>query len=316
MRPCSSALNAYLADPTQKMAAIADLYTFALVSGEVLRYSGWTTALAVPAASFPAGSLNASAGGTFSLGPPFERSKVTTKIGVDPTELDISILAGHNDLVGTLTFADAARVGFFDGATVELDRLFSPPQVGNGGIDVASLGCLIWFYGRVAEIDIGRSKILLKVKSLLDLLSIHQFPRRVFQSSCTHIFGQPMCGYDRVNGLNALGAATGAGAATIAAAAGTTQGLINAGTTIAAFYTEGAVTGLTGFNAGISRTIANNGSGSQIGLFQPFPFAITVGDTFEILPGCDHTVSTCTGTFNNLARYGGFPHIPPPEAAF
>ena len=38
-------------------------------------------------------------------------------------------------------FADAVRVGEFDGATVELDRLF-----GAGG-------AIVWFYGRVADTD-------------------------------------------------------------------------------------------------------------------------------------------------------------------
>ena len=42
---------------------------------------------------------------------------------------------------------------------------------------------------------------------------------------------------------------------------------------------------------------------------------VTVGDGFELLPGCDHTLATCQGTFNNLSRFGGFPYIPPPELA-
>jgi hypothetical protein len=63
------------------------------------------------------------------------------------------------------------------------------------------------------------------------------------------------------------------------------------------------------------RTIANLGDGSQVSLFKPFLFAIAVGDTFTLLPGCDHTTSACQNLFDNLARYGGFPYIPPPESA-
>ena len=68
-------------------------------------------------------------------------------------------------------------------------------------------------------------------------------------------------------------------------------------------------------NQSVLRAIANLGGGSQIALFKPFLFPIAVGDTFTALPGCDHTTGSCQTLFDNLARYGGFPHIPPPEAA-
>src|SRR5437870_11150677 len=116
MRPCSAALAAYLA--ANDTFVIADLYTFALASGEVLRYSGWTAPLAIPGTAFPAGSLNynALAYTDFALGPRFGRSKVTTKIGVEPTELDIAVFAGAADRIGALPFAEAVPAGLVDGA--------------------------------------------------------------------------------------------------------------------------------------------------------------------------------------------------------
>ncbi len=311
MRPCTPALAAFLA--ANDSAVIADLYTLALTTGEVLRYSGGTTALTVPAAAFPAGSLNAGTTQTFALGPRFGRSKVTTKIGIEATELAIEVYAGASDLIGSFPFADAVRVGLLDGATVELDRLFAPPP-GSGSLDT-SLGVLLWFYGRVAECEAGRSAISIKVKSLMNLLAVQQMPRRLYQASCSHVFGDAMCGYDRVNGRNAAGLATGNGQMPVTAAAGTTQAVIECGAAVPAHYNEGTITGTTGANAGYSRTIANLGSGSQIGLLKPFLYPIAVGDGFTLLPGCDHTAATCTGIFQNLARFGGFPYIPPPESA-
>jgi len=114
---------------------------------------------------------------------------------------------------------------------------------------------------------------------------------------------------------DAAGTPTGAGQGTVTAAAGTTQALITCTASVAAVYSEGTVTGATGANAGYSRTIANLGNGSQIGLFKPFLYPIAIGDTFAVLPGCDHTTATCQNAFNNLARFGGFPYIPPPEFA-
>jgi hypothetical protein len=315
MRPCSAALVAFLNGAGDHAVQI-DLYTFALVTGEVFRYTAGNAPLTVPAAGFPSGSINAGADRTFALGPRFGRSKVTTKIGVEATGLDIEVLAGAGDLVGTMPFAAAVRVGLFDGATVELDRFFAPPQPnGSGGLDT-SLGCLLWFYGRVADCEVGRSRILIRVKSLMNLLAIQQMPRRLYQASCGHVFGDPMCGYDRVLGKNAAGAATGIGAVTVAALAGSTQAEIATGfaPAPATAYDEGTITATSGANTGASRTVARLAGGSVF-LLKPFLSPVTAGDNFQLLPGCDHTTATCNAVLQNLARFGGFPYIPPPEAA-
>jgi hypothetical protein len=314
MRSCSAALATYLA--ANDSVVIADLFTFALTTGEVLRYSGWIAALTVPEAGFPSGSVNVGAARNFTLGPRFGRSKVTTKIGVEPTELDIEIYAGAADLIGTIPFAEAVRVGLLDGATVELDRLFAPPQVAGSGALDTSLGVLLWFYGRVAECEVGRSRIVIRVKSLLNLLAVQQMPRRLYQASCGHVFGDAMCGYDRSLGRNAEGASTGIGAQTVTALAGSTQAHIFTGFTPspAAAYDEGTITATSGDNAGASRTVSRL-TGGAVQLLKPFLSPVSAGDTFELLPGCDHTVATCETVLQNLARFGGFPYIPPPEAA-
>jgi hypothetical protein len=315
MRPCSPALTAYLA--AYDSVVIADLYTFVLTSGEVLRYSGWTTALGVAGTGFPNGSINYSAGGTveFPLGPRFGRSTASVKLGVEPADLDIEVLAGAGDRVGTFGFAEAVRLGIFDGATLELDRLFAPPQTADSAVLDTSLGALLWFYGRVAEVEIGRSKIAIKVKSLMNLLSIQQMPRRLYQASCSHVFGDAMCGYDRVTGTAADGATGGPAQLTVTATT-TDQALITGSAAVPNDYIEGTVTGASGANAGYRRTVANNGNGSQLGLLKAFLYPIAIGDNFTVLPGCDHTTGSggCTGR-HNLARFGGFPYIPPPELA-
>jgi uncharacterized phage protein (TIGR02218 family) len=305
MRPASAALQSYLA--ANDTFLVIDLYTFALPSGEVLRYSGWTTPLTIPGTAFAAGSLNYNPTQytSFTLGPRFDRSMVTTKIGIEPTELDISILAGAGDLIGTASFADAVRVGQFDGATVELDRLFAPPQPDGSGAPAASLGAIVWFYGRVAETDVGRSKIEMKVKSLLNLLAQQQMPRRLYQAACTHVFGDAMCTFNR-GGL----------AANVTAEAGSTQAAIvtSLSPSPATLYDQGTIVATSGANAGQTRTIAQLSGGSVV-LLKAWLEPVAVGDGFQLLPGCDHTLATCQNTFNNLIHYGGFPYIPPPELA-
>jgi len=305
MRPASAALQSYLV--ANDSFVVADLYTFALPSGAVLRYSGWTTPLNIPGTAFAAGSLNYNAGGftSFALGPRFDRSMVTTKIGIEPTELDISILAGASDLVGGSSFADAVRVGQFDGATVELDRLVAPPQPDGSGAPATTLGAIVWFYGRVAETDVGRSKIEMKVKSLLNLLAQQQMPRRLYQAACTHVFGDAMCTFNRASL-----------AASITAQAGSNQAMIvtSLSPSPATLFDQGTIVATSGANTGQSRTIAQV-SGGNIQLLKAWLEPVAIGDAFELLPGCDHTLATCQNTSNNLSHYGGFPYIPPPELA-
>jgi len=305
MRPCTAALADYLA--AHDTFIVADLYTFALPTGEILRYSGWTTALRIPGTRFPSGSLNYNALDytDFSLGPRFGRSKVATRIGVQPTELDIEILAGAADAIGTVSFADAVRLGLFDGATVELDRLFAPHQPDDrGGLDT-SLSAIVWFTGRVAETDVGRSRIQMKVKSLMNLLAIQQMPRRLYQAACTHVFGDAMCGFDR----SSL-------AQTAASLSGSTQSEIHTALSPSpsTLFDQGTMLGLTGANAGLTRTIRQMLGGTAY-QYRAWLYPVATGDTFQFLPGCDHTTATCQTTFNNLAHYGGFPYIPPPETA-
>ena len=212
--------------------------------------------------------------------------------------------------------AEAARVGLFDGATVELDRFFAPPQAAGSGPLDTSLGCLLWFYGRVAECEIGRSRITIQVKSLINLLAVQQMPRRLYQASCNHVFGDPMCGYDRVHGKNSVGALTGIGAITVVALPGSTQAQIatSFAPSPATAYDEGTITALSGANSGATRTIAALTDGT-IRLLKPWLSPVSVGDTFQLLPGCDHTTHTCQTVLQNIARYGGFPYVPPPESA-
>lgn len=293
MREASPTLEAYLASTDSLV--ITDLYTFALPSGAVLRYSGSAAALKIPGTAFPSNSLNYNATGytEFALGPRFGRSTVTTKIGVEATELDVSVMAGAGDRIGSFSFAEAVRVGELDGATVELDRLF-----GAGG-------AIVWFYGRVAETDAGRTNIAIKVKSLMNLLAEQQMPRRLYQAACTHVFGDAMCTFDRTSR-----------AVTQAALAGSNQAQIVTALvpSPAALFDQGTIAGLTGANAGQSRTIARLSAGTVF-LLKAWLYPVAEGDTFSLLPGCDHTTATCSGTFGNLDHFGGFPYIPPPELA-
>jgi uncharacterized phage protein (TIGR02218 family) len=172
-----------------------------------------------------------------------------------------------------------------------------------GGYGDTSAGTVILFSGRISDIDCSRTGIEMKGRSHLELLNI-QMPRRLWQSSCTHVFGDAMCLFNR----SSL-------AATFPAASGSTTTVIQGTPTTTTPYAQGTIIAVTGGNAGYSRTISNFVSGAAVTVKLAFLSPVAVGDQFQLLPGCDRTLATCTNVFNNAVHFGGFPYIPTPETA-
>jgi uncharacterized phage protein (TIGR02218 family) len=282
MKPASPALMALLAGSEQFI--MADLYTFTLVGGSVLRYSAAPTALTAN-------------GQTFALGPKFERSKTKIVIGVQVDELAVKVYPGPTDLIGDLPFLEAAWQGQLDGALLQLDRAFMPVY------GDTTPGTVVLFTGRISDIDCSRTGIDIKCRSHLELLNI-QMPRRLWQASCTHVFGGPMCRFNR----SSL-------AVTFSAGAGSTPTVITNAPSSTTPFLLGTITGVAGANTGYSRTIAGFVSGATVSVKLAFLSPIAAGDQFQLLPGCDRTIATCMNVFNNAANFGGCPYIPTPETA-
>ena len=283
MKEASPALIALLSSTNQFI--MADLYTVTLIGGSVLRYS------AAPTALFANGY-------TFALGPKFERSKIKVVIGTQVDELEVRIYTEPTDLIGGVPFLQAAWQGQLDGALLQLERAFMPTY------GDTSPGTVILFTGRISDIDCSRTGIELKCRSHLELLNI-QMPRRLWQSSCTHTFGDAMCQFDRSTMQATFSAGPGSSEAQIATSVSPTPPNL---------YIQGTIIGVTGANAGSSRTVANI-AGGRVYVKLAFLSPILVGDQFQLLPGCDRTLSTCTNVFNNAIHFGGFPFIPTPETA-
>lgn len=264
---------------------MADLYTITLVGGSVLRYSAAPTALSVN-------------GLTFALGPKFERSKTKIVIGTQVDELDVTIYTEQTDLIGQMPFSQAAWQGQLDGALLQLERAFMATY------GDTSPGTVVLFAGRISDIECSRTAVDIKCRSHLELLNI-QMPRRLWQSSCTHTFGDAMCQFDRSSMQ-----------VTFSAEPGSTQAQIATSVTPVPpnIFIQGTLLGVTGANAGSSRTVANMGGG-LVNVKLPFLSSVAPGDQFQLLPGCDRTLSTCANIFNNAVHFGGFPYIPTPETA-
>jgi hypothetical protein len=77
-------------------------------------------------------------------------------------------------------------------------------------------------------------------------------------------------------------------------------------------YDDGTIIGLSGANSGLKRSIGAIVDG-VVYLRVPLIWPPAIGDYFSVLPGCDHTITSCQNIFNNLIHFGGQPYVPQPE---
>lgn len=66
----------------------------------------------------------------------------------------------------------------------------------------------------------------------------------------------------------------------------------------------------SGVAAGLQGKVESSTSGGVITLFLPLPASPAVGDTYEIIAGCDKRRETCASKFSNLVNFQGFPFVP------
>ncbi len=264
-----------------------DLYTITLASGQVLR---WTSR---------DGAVTGN-GLTWQPGPGITRTRCKWSIG---TEVDTLSITLYTDATRPVPIAGKPLLAFIAagglvGARVQLDRAFW--TLG----DTAPRGALLWFSGAVADIPLlTRREAQVNVKSDLQLLNI-QVPREVYQAQCLRTVYDSECGLNRAT-FQAAGAATGP------SVLGRTRFQSNLAQA-AGYFDLGTITFTTGNNAGVSRTVKSH-PGGLVTVLSPLPAAVVAGDAFTVVPGCDGLQATCSGKFNNLSRFKGYPYVPQPE---
>lgn len=75
------------------------------------------------------------------------------------------------------------------------------------------------------------------------------------------------------------------------------------------YFDYGKITFTSGNNSGLSmevKTFIDN----EINLVFPMPYNIQIGDGYTMQAGCDKTLSTCIGRYNNVVNFRGEPHVP------
>jgi uncharacterized phage protein (TIGR02218 family) len=265
---------------------MADLYTFTLTGGAVLRYTGADVPVTI-------------AGVTYGVGPVISRGKTKLSVGINVDTLSLTIAADKTVTINAVPILQFAVNGGFDGATLQLQRAFASAPAAFGTAWVGTLGL---FNGRVNEVTPSRYSAALTISSDSELMNT-MVPRNVYQPGCTNTLFDSTCGLPKALYAQAK-------TATSASDVSKTRFTLNSAS---AALAQGFAVCNTGANAGVQRTIKTV-SGNSIQTIQPWPQAVAAGDTFTVYPGCDKQMSTCQSRFGNLLRFRGQPFVPAPES--
>jgi uncharacterized phage protein (TIGR02218 family) len=158
--------------------------------------------------------------------------------------------------------------------------------------DVGSDASVIW-KGRITGCKWSGSIATLSSDSMFTLFKRLGL-RRIFQVGCPHVLFGQQCGLDPV-GWTAP--------ATVVSASGSSIVLNSVGGHADGFYAGGSLT------IGAKSMMIVRQVGTSINLLDAISDVVE-GVTVSLLPGCNRTLSMCTGTFFNELNFGGLPFLP------
>jgi uncharacterized phage protein (TIGR02218 family) len=282
VRTISPAMQAHLESNT---TSLAFCYRIERTDGQVFGFTSWGLDLTVDSEVYEANTISK---------PTTIKSSAGT--GVDNLELEGGI---KSDLI---TDSDLIE-GEFDDALIEIFLV--------NGLDL-SMGKIVMFSGFVGEVRQNEFSFFAEARSLIQRAT--QEVGSICMSTCRADFGDDKCGFD-LESLSVTGFPV------------RVEGTVDTVTSFLVFksddligspdgfFASGKVRFLTGNNAGrrmeVKSSLAANGS---IALQLPMPSPILVGDTFEIIAGCDKRIETCQSKFGNPINFRGEPHMPGPNA--
>lgn len=80
------------------------------------------------------------------------------------------------------------------------------------------------------------------------------------------------------------------------------------------YFDYGEIDWTSGANIGRTVEIRSHLASGRIELWESMGLDITAGDGFTIYPGCDKSIDTCRGKFNNILNFRGEPYVPGNDA--
>lgn len=260
-----------------KNGTICNIIKITLEDGTIHGYTDFDSAITVGGVTYvPAPGLQK------------VRMTLTPNSEVSSQELSSSwVDAPESDLLG----------GKFDSAEIEVSwASWANPSYGSFKVFLGKLGEVSWS-------DVG-----FKADVFSNMKDLERNIGEVFTANCRHrLYSQ-----DSVGGIGFCGVNEASFKQTGSISSIQKQRWrFNISTSsTSGYYSGGKIKFTSGLNSGLTYSIKSH-SGSTVDLFLPTSFIVAAGDTFEIFAGCDKTVDTCINKFNNVANFGGFPHIQP-----
>lgn len=210
----------------------------------------------------------------------------TADLRVDNLDMEGMLAAG------SLTEADI-HAGLYDFASIDVFMV---------NYKDLTQGALRLRRGWLGEVALGQHAFVAEVRGLTQKLS--QLMGELYSSSCRATLGDGRCKV-------ALAAHTVDGVVSMAGE----MGFSDAGRSEATgLFNFGKVTFSSGANAGISMEVKEYvlqpGLGGTFSLVLPLPYSVQAGDAYQVSKGCDKTLASCSGRFNNVVNFRGEPLVP------
>lgn len=213
----------------------------------------------------------------------FKLTALENSAGLVVSNMDIDAIVSDDTITEDDLFA-----GFFENARFELFLCYWS----NLGLGVLPLRTS--WVGELA---------LKGVDFRADLRGIAQRLAQVFSAvttlECRWSFGDSRCGINKASYTRAL---------TVTATNSQDDFFVNADSGDYDLFKWGLCTFTSGANEGIGMEVIRNFE-NRIHLFLPVPFPIEIGDTVDIVFGCDKRYTTCKDTYDNVPRFGGEPFL-------
>lgn len=228
-------------------------------------------------------------GHTYKTDSGYEFTGVAAESGMSPGMVDLAGIAG---LAG-LDY-DSIVSGVFDNARVYAFATTWRTPVE----DEEPLG--LCFMGKTTIKD---DRYVAQLMMAIDTLN--QSTGKSYSASCQKAFG----GTEYAGCGVALGPITVTG--TITSVTSGTIFMDSARTEPADWFGAGTIAFTSGANAGLKPLeIKNYAADGTIETFEPFHYAVSVGDAYTMIPGCRKRQADCRDKWSNIVNFGGFSFIP------
>ena len=286
MKKASPLLVEFLASEESGVLKTADLYTIKLTNGTVLRYTTADFDIIRNGAVYSCKNAGIS------------RSEMSWQTGLSVDDVTVEMYPAESDKVGSVSLVEAFRNGTFDGAEICLDMAFYKDGWENEPLFLEKL-----FVGTVDVEEVSGSYAKLNIKSFTELLN-QSFPADTYQASCHYSLYGEGCKVNKEHFSQYASVAEGS----------TKKKIYCKLSSPAGYYQNGIIQFIIGKNLNIKKSIKIHENGLLV-LSTPLQYTPTVGDTFLVSAGCDHTMTTCKKKFGNLSNFSGTPFIPKADSS-